>query len=166
MVGSQPGHAGPVGGQGGQLPRQLGGNSGENEYVKVRSVVHNRPQSPPVNSRYRPPTRRSNINSDGGESRPSAGRATPDRVVIGDLAQLTTSNLEHSEPPPTGEAPARPPENSITVSIVPTWRRSRLCRRDSERPGKCEHPRAPAGPGCISGRAAAAEVGQHRHLSA
>ena len=35
----------PVDGQGGQRPRQLGGNSGKMNTLKVRSVVHNRPQS-------------------------------------------------------------------------------------------------------------------------
>jgi len=55
-----------------------------------------------------------------------------DRVVIGDLAQLTTSNLEHTGSRRRRAGPARPLETSIKVSVVPAPGDS-----DSQRPGKC-----------------------------
>jgi hypothetical protein len=90
--------------------RQLGGNSGKMNTFKCGRSSTTGP-SPPVNSRYRPPARRSistvwsAVQVPGEHQRKQVGGPGEhsDRVVTGDLARLTTSNLEH-----TGAANAGP----------------------------------------------------------
>ena len=102
MVRSQPGHAGRSAARAASRPATRR-KQREKEYIKVRSVVHNRPQSTGEQqvSAAGPQVHidgPAGVQVPGEHQRKQVGRPGEhfNRVVIGDLAQLTTSNLEHT----------------------------------------------------------------------
>ena len=146
VVRSQPGHAGRSAARAASWPRQLGGNSGKMNTLKCGRSSTTGP-SPPVNSRYRPSRSRRSISPTvwpavqvpGEHQRKQVGGPGEhsDRVVIGDLAQLTTSNLEHTGAADAGPARRGRWRTASRSALSPPGVAARA-DSDSQRPGKCD----------------------------
>ena len=129
--------------------RQLGGNGAKMNTLKCGRSSTTGP-SPPVNSRYRSPTAGpagpyrptvwSAVQVPGEHQREQVGGPGEhsDRVVIGDLAQLATANLEHTATADAG--PARRGRwrtaSRSALSPRPAWPPA-VGDSNSQRPGKC-----------------------------